>query len=153
MANGTLPASKQSLPRRATVVAIDEEESTPVPAVAPAPATLPPSELAEEEPDAPPEEQRPEIVEAPEEPEPETPKAPVADTVVSAPAPPTITVADPEGEEVVEEPEPEAPEPDAPEVEEPSKSDDDLDELVNRSAAPVVEITPPGNESMEDVGL
>ncbi|KAL8291688.1 hypothetical protein RQP46_001946 [Phenoliferia psychrophenolica] len=148
LANGTLPASKQSLPRRATVVAIEEEPVVPAP-VPVVPETIPQSkELAEEEPDAPPEDQRveppvPVVVEE------ETP-APVA-------AVPEIVVDEPKRVEeegvAVEEPEKEVEE-EGVAVEEKKKPKEDdgegLDDLVGGSGGPAITVT---SESMEDVGL
>ncbi|ORY61174.1 hypothetical protein BCR35DRAFT_326729 [Leucosporidium creatinivorum] len=96
--NGQIPLPKTQAARRATA-AIDEEETTtstaPVPAVAPAPSNLPPSELAEEDPETPPVDatvSAPVDVVVPE-PEPQQPEASVAveaETEPSAPEPPVV---------------------------------------------------------------
>ncbi|KAI5474277.1 chitin synthase [Pseudohyphozyma bogoriensis] len=129
--SGQIP--KHTLPRRATVVSINEDAETasssshPVPAVAPAPATAPRSELEDEEPDAPPAEVPyvpspvPEVPEAPEAPEitveaPEEDPAPeVSQTPIITSTPPTPPVGTvelyPEESEPQYAPEPEVEQP------------------------------------------
>ncbi|KAM0749709.1 hypothetical protein T439DRAFT_357238 [Meredithblackwellia eburnea MCA 4105] len=172
--NGSIPPSKpsqQALPRRATAVTIEEEPSQPVPVVAPAPTTLPRSELAEEEPDAPPAEEvakreipvheRPEIVEAPPR---ETVPAGEVEQKSTEPNVATEESRKDEDEEDVVTPTAAIP---ALDMTEETEDLDGVDELVKGTAATSIKdegeevekkeepavAAVVGNESMEEVGL
>lgn len=119
---GQIPPAKPA--RRATTATIAEENApTPIPAVAPAPSNLPPSELAEEEPEMPPsdsvaQDQSPAPAENQPSDVPQSTKidAPAVSEAPRAPTP-TIAIHEPEPEP---EPEPEAEKPEPVAQDEPS---------------------------------